>query len=361
MLDSLSKVSKKVVSVVGARPQFIKLAPLSREFRKSGFNEVIVHTGQHYDENMSDLFFKELEIPKPDYNLGIGSGSHGEQTGKMLIALEEVLIKERPDLVIVYGDTNSTLAGALCASKLHIKLAHVEAGLRSFNKNMPEEINRIVADHLSDILFVPTQTAVENLKREGITDGVYLVGDLMFDALMHFSRTSELKSKILEILNLAPKSYYLATIHRAENTDNYERLKGILEALSRLDKLVVFPVHPRTRNKIKDYHLESLLEKLLVIDPVGYLDMIQLEKHAKIILTDSGGVQKEAFWLKVPCITLRDETEWVETIRYGWNRLVGADRDKIVEAVLNIKSGENIDFSGEYSAPKICKVLEEVV
>lgn len=351
----------KIISIVGARPQFIKLAPLSKELRSSGFNEIIVHTGQHYDENMSDLFFEELEIPKPNYNLGIGSGSHGEQTGRMLIALEEVILKESPDLIIVYGDTNSTLAGALCASKLHIKLAHVEAGLRSFNKKMPEEINRIVADHLSDILFVPTQTALENLKREGIIDGVYLVGDLMFDALMHFSKISQTKSKILEALNLTPKSYYLATIHRAENTDNYDRLKNILESLAELDSLVVFPIHPRTLNRVRAYKLEHLLEKLLVIDPVGYLDMIQLEKNAQIILTDSGGVQKEAFWLRVPCITLRDETEWIETIKYNWNRLVGVDRDKILEAVLNIKDGEYIDFSSEYSASKICKVLEDVV
>lgn len=351
----------KVISIVGARPQFIKLAPLSKELRSSGFNEIIVHTGQHYDENMSDLFFEELEIPKPNYNLGIGSGSHGEQTGRMLIALEEVILKESPDLIIVYGDTNSTLAGALCASKLHIKLAHVEAGLRSFNKKMPEEINRIVADHLSDILFVPTQTALENLKREGIIDGVYLVGDLMFDALMHFSKISQTKSKILEALNLTPKSYYLATIHRAENTDNYDRLKNILESLAELDSLVVFPIHPRTLNRIRAYNLEHLLEKLLVIDPVGYLDMIQLEKNAQIILTDSGGVQKEAFWLRVPCITLRDETEWIETIKYNWNRLVGVDRDKILEALQNIKDGDYIDFSNEYSASKICKVLEDVV
>ena len=347
--------SVKIISIVGARPQFIKLVPLSKELRKSGFKEVIVHTGQHYDDNMSELFFKELEIPEPDYNLGIGSGSHGEQTGKMLIAIEDILLKENPDLVIIYGDTNSTLAGALASSKLHIPLAHIEAGLRSFNKNMPEEINRIVADHLSSLLFAPTETAIENLRREGIEKGVYLVGDIMFDALMHFSKISDAKSKILEALNLKPREYYLATIHRAENTDSYERLKNILEALSSLDKPVIFPVHPRTKKKVEEYNIEFLIEKIQVIEPVGYLDMIQLEKNAKVILTDSGGVQKEAFWLRVPCITLRDETEWVETVRYGWNRLVGADKEKILEAVKNIKPGEEVDFMNEYAAAKICE------
>ena len=349
-----------IVSIVGARPQFIKLAPLSRRLREEGFKEVIVHTGQHYDDNMSDLFFKELEIPEPDYNLGIGSGSHGNQTGRMLIAIEEVLLKEKPDLVIVYGDTNSTLAGALSASKLHIKLAHVEAGLRSFNRDMPEEINRIVADHLSDILFCPTETAVENLKREGITEGVYLVGDIMFDALMHFSKISETKSKILERLNLKPKEYYLVTIHRAENTDNYERLKNILTALSQLDIPVIFPIHPRTKNRVKEYNLESLLEKIQVIEPVGYLDMIKLEKNSRAILTDSGGIQKEAFWLRVPCITLRDETEWVETVKFGWNRLVGADCDKIISAVGSLHPGVEVNFENEYATSKICEVLKEV-
>ena len=349
----------KVVSIVGARPQFIKLAPLSKALREAGFKEVIVHTGQHYDDNMSELFFKELEIPEPDYNLGIGSGSHGEQTGRMLIAIEDILLKENPDLVIIYGDTNSTLAGALASSKLHIPLAHIEAGLRSFNKNMPEEINRIVADHLSSLLFAPTETAVENLRREGIEKGVYLVGDIMFDALMHFSKISDAKSKILEALNLKPREYYLATIHRAENTDNWERLKNILEALSSLDKPVIFPVHPRTKKKVEEYNLEFLIEKIQVIEPVGYLDMIQLEKNAKAILTDSGGVQKEAFWLRVPCITLRDETEWVETVRYGWNRLVGADKEKILDAVKSISPGEEVDFINEYAARKICGRIGE--
>jgi len=230
----------KILTVVGARPQFIKLAPLSKILRENGINEIIVHTGQHYDENMNDLFFKELEIPEPDYNLGIGSGNHGEQTGKMLIEIAKVILKENPDLVIVYGDTNSTLAGALAASKLHIKLAHVEAGLRSFNKRMPEEINRVLTDHISDILFCPTQTAVENLKNEGITNGVYLVGDVMFDALLHFSKISDMKNNILERLNIKPNEYYLDKIHRSENTDNYERHKNMLTAFSNMDKVVVF-------------------------------------------------------------------------------------------------------------------------
>jgi len=353
----------KILTVVGARPQFIKLAPLSKILRENGVNEIIVHTGQHYDENMNDLFFKELEIPEPDYNLGIGSGNHGEQTGRMLIEIEKIILKEKPDLVIVYGDTNSTLAGALAASKLHIKLAHVEAGLRSFNKRMPEEINRVLTDHVSDILFCPTQTAVENLKNEGITNGVYLVGDLMFDALLHFSKISDMKSNILEKLNIKPKEYYLATIHRAENTDNYERLKNILTAFSKLDEIVVFPIHPRTRKMISYYGLDGFLENdnVKVIDPVGYLDMLNLEKNAKAILTDSGGVQKEAFWLKVPCITLRDETEWVETVNLGWNRLVGSNVEKILEAVRDLKFGVDVSFDNDFSAKKMYEIIIKTI
>lgn len=352
----------KILTVVGARPQFIKLAPFSKVLRENGVNEIIVHTGQHYDENMNDLFFKELEIPEPDYNLGIGSGNHGEQTGKMLIEIEKIILKENPDLVIVYGDTNSTLAGALAASKLHIKLAHVEAGLRSFNKRMPEEINRVLTDHVSDILFCPTQTAVENLKNEGITKGVYLVGDVMFDALLHFSKISDMKSNILERLNIKPKEYYLATIHRAENTDDHERLKNILTAFSKMNEIVVFPIHPRTRKMINYYGVGDLLENdnIKLIDPVGYLDMLKLEKNAKAILTDSGGVQKEAFWLKVPCITLRDETEWIETVDLGWNRLVGSDVEKILEAVRNLKFGVDVNFENDFSAKKMYEIIKTV-
>jgi UDP-N-acetylglucosamine 2-epimerase len=275
----------------------------------------------------------------------------------MLIEIEKVLLKENPDMVIVFGDTNSTLAGALSASKLHIPLAHVEAGLRSFNKKMPEEINRILTDHISNILFCPTQTAVENLKKEGITKGVYLVGDIMFDALMHFSKISKVKSKILEKLNLKPKNYYLVTVHRAENTDNYERLKNILIALSQLDKPVIFPIHPRTKKMIEYFGLNNLLDVILVIKPVGYLDMLRLEKNAKAILTDSGGIQKEAFWLKIPCITLRDETEWIETVELGWNRLAGSDIEKILSAVKDLTHGNNIDFSEGFSANRMCEVI----
>src|SRR5450830_632895 len=321
----------KVVSPVGARPQCIKLALLSAELRRQGFSETIVHTGQHYDDNMSGLFFEELEIPEPDVNLEVGSGSHGVQTGRMLIAIEEVLLKERPDLVLVYGDTNSTLAGTLFASKLHIPSAHVEAGLRSFNKEMPEEINRIVADHLSDILLCPTETAVGNLEREGITKGVYLVGDLMMDALRHFSGIATSKSHILDTLGVTAKDYLLATVHRAENTDDHKRLASILAALSDIGRTVV--------------------------DPIGYLDMINLEQNALAILTDSGGVQKEAFWLRVPCITLRDETEWVETVASGWNTLTGANRENIVRRATNVSNGADMHFQQQHAASKICDVL----
>jgi UDP-N-acetylglucosamine 2-epimerase len=279
----------------------------------------------------------------------------------MLIEIEKIILKENPDLVIVYGDTNSTLAGALAASKLHVKLAHVEAGLRSFNKRMPEEINRVLTDHVSDILFCPTQTAVENLKNEGITKGVYLVGDVMFDALLHFSKISDMKSNILERLNIKPKEYYLATIHRAENTDNYERLKNILTAFSKMDEMVVFPIHPRTKKMINYYGLDDLLENdnVKVIDPVGYLDMLKLEQNAKAILTDSGGVQKEAFWLKVPCITLRDETEWIETVNLGWNRLVGSNVEKILKAVRDLKFGVDVNFDNDFSAKKMYEIIKK--
>ncbi|MBU4138641.1 MAG: UDP-N-acetylglucosamine 2-epimerase (non-hydrolyzing) [Euryarchaeota archaeon] len=311
----------KIVSIVGARPQFIKCAPLSRELRKV-HHEILVHTGQHYDHDMSDIFFEELNIPKPDYNLGIGSGSHGEQTGKMLTEIEKVLLKEKPDLVLVYGDTNSTLAGALAAVKLHIRVAHVEAGLRSFDRNMPEEINQVLTDHISDILFCPTQTAVDNLSKEGITQGVHLVGDVMLDALEYNKTVAEKKSKILEVLGLKKDKYLVITIHRPSNTDSRENLNNIIKALREIGEAVVFPVHPRTKKFLQEYGLD-FPANVRLMDPLGYLDMLKLMAGARKILTDSGGIQKEAYMLGVPCVTLRENTEWVETLEGGWNVLVG--------------------------------------
>jgi len=321
----------KIASIVGARPNFVKLAPVSREIRKN-LDEVIIHTEQHYDYEMDRIFFQELGIPDPDYHLGIGSGSHGRQTGDMLKGIEEILLKESPDIALVFGDTNTTLAGALAASKLHIPVAHVEAGLRSFNKKMPEEVNRVLVDHCSEFLFCPTKTAVENLCKECIVDGVSLTGDVMLDILQECITIAEKSSKILEELELRPKEYYLATVHRAENTDDPERLKNIVDALCSIED-VVFPCHPRTRKRLEDLHLwDRVKESLQVINPVGYLDMLLLEKNACKILTDSGGVQKEAYMLQTPCITMRDETEWVETIEDGWNLLVGSDKKTIIEA-----------------------------
>ncbi|MBW6394561.1 UDP-N-acetylglucosamine 2-epimerase (non-hydrolyzing) [Thermus sp. SYSU G05001] len=321
---------RKILTVVGARPQFIKAAAVSRVLRAiPAVREVLVHTGQHYDDNMSRVFFEELEIPEPDYHLGIGGGTHGQNTGRMLEAIERVLLGERPDWVLVYGDTDSTLAGALAAAKLHIPVAHVEAGLRSFNRRMPEEINRVLTDHISDLLFGPTETAVQNLLREGISpDRIHLVGDVMYDAALYYGEKAEKHSQILRRLGLVPKGYILATVHRAENTDDPSRLRVILEALAQVHREVpvVIPVHPRTRKRVEALGLLSLLEQLLAVEPVGYLDMVMLEKNAQLIATDSGGVQKEAFFYEVPCITLREETEWVELVELGWNKLCSPER-----------------------------------
>ncbi|MCD4798580.1 MAG: UDP-N-acetylglucosamine 2-epimerase (non-hydrolyzing), partial [Methanosarcinales archaeon] len=328
----------KIASIVGARPNFIKCAPLSREIRKE-FNEVIIHTGQHYDYEMNKVFFEELNIPEPDYHLDVGSGSHGYQTGEMIKRIEEVLLKEEPDLVLVYGDTNSTIAGALAASKLHITVAHIESGLRSYDKSMPEEINRILTDHCSDILFCPTETSADNLKREGVMNGVHLTGDVMVDALKENIKIAEKKERILDEIDLKSKEYYLATIHRAENTDDFERLENIVDAFCEIGNLV-FPCHPRTEKCLKGFGLwDRLVENTRVIRPVGYLDMLMLEKNARKVLTDSGGVQKEAYIFKVPCITLRDNTEWVETVEDGWNVLVGADEEKIVREANEFEPG----------------------
>ena len=364
----------KIVTVVGARPQFIKAAAVSRAIQvfnqrhrsKKQIQELLVHTGQHYDYLMDKVFFEELELPNPDYHLGVGSGSHAKQTAMMLERIETVLLKEKPEVVMVYGDTNSTLSGGLAAAKLNLPVAHVEAGLRSYNRTMPEEVNRILTDHLSTFLFCPTAQAVKNLSKEGIKDGktilVKKVGDVMYDSVLYYSELAEKKSTILQDLKLvgpqsalrhAPRrvhgspephmvqgavripNYYLATLHRAENTDNPNTLKSILSALNEIakDVPVILPLHPRTKKMIKANRLFSKTQRIKLIDPVPYLDMLKLEKHAKAILTDSGGVQKEAYWFGVPCFTLRDETEWVETIHSGWNILVGAGKERIVEEV----------------------------
>ena len=323
----------KILSIIGARPQFIKCAPLSRTLRKN-HQEILVHTGQHYDQNMSDVFFSELNIPKPDYNLAIGSASHGEQTGQMLIEIEKVILKEKPDMVLVYGDTNSTIAGALAASKLHIPVAHVEAGLRSFDRTMPEEINRVLTDHVCDLLFCPTETAVKNLKAEGITTGVHNVGDVMMDAVLYNSKIAEEKSTILADLNLNAGQYLLATVHRASNTDSRQNLTSIINAFVDCGETIVFPVHPRTAKYMKQYGLwEKASANLVLTEPVGYLDMLKLTGSSKKVLTDSGGLQKEACMLGVPCITLRENTEWVETVEAGWNVLVGAEYGEILEQI----------------------------
>ena len=351
----------KIVSIVGVRPQFIKCSPVSKELRRD-HQEILVHTGQHYDYEMSQLFFEELGIPKPDYTLDVGSGLQGAQTGEMLIKIEKVLIKEKPHFVLVYGDTNSTIAGALAAVKLHIPVGHIEAGLRSFDTSMPEEINRILTDHASDILFVPTKTAVENLKKEGISDRVHLTGDVMYDALLHNIKIAE-KSNILEMLHVTSKDYFLVTIHRQSNTDDAENLSNILNALSQVEGKVLFPVHPRTQKFIKTYGLEEKIkDNVSLVKPVGYIDFLWLEKNAKKILTDSGGIQKEAYLLKIPCITLRENTEWVETIEDGWNVLVGADTEKITEAAKSFTppQKQSNHFGDGKASEKIKRILDDL-
>lgn len=339
---------KKIVTIVGARPQFIKAAVISRLIRdeyKDSFSEILVHTGQHFDANMSDVFFKEMDIPKPDYNLNISSLSHGAMTGRMLEEIENVILSEKPDIVLVYGDTNSTLAGALAAAKLHIPVAHIEAGLRSFNMKMPEEINRILTDRVSAWLFCPTDTAVQNLKNEGQVTApdslIANVGDIMLDASLFYRRKLDSVKPGIEI---PEHDFILCTLHRAENTDDPERLKSILGALNEIsnDIQVILPLHPRTKNKIAQLSAghSSLItnhSSFKIIDPVGFFDMLRLENACSMILTDSGGVQKEAYFFKKPCITMRDQTEWVETVEAGWNVIVGADKERICEAVRSFK------------------------
>jgi UDP-GlcNAc3NAcA epimerase len=349
----------KIISVIGARPQFIKYAPLSKELRRL-HHDVLIHTGQHYDYNMNKVFFDELGIPKPDYNLGIGSGTHACQTGDMLKGIEDILLKEKPEMVMVYGDTNSTLAGALAAVKLHIKVAHVEAGLRSFDRSMPEEINRVLTDHCANLLFCPTQTAVDNLNREGITRGVYLTGDVMVDASLYARDRSE-SSDILEKLSLKSKQYLLATIHRASNTDIKENLESIVDALCRLGETVVLPLHPRTEKQLKSFNLyDKLASCVKLTEPLGYLEFTKLLNNAKKVLTDSGGVQKEAYLFKVPCITLRDSTEWVETLIDGWNVLVGTDAERIVSTVCSFQpSPKHGEVFGNGACERIAGILRD--
>ena len=327
----------KILTVIGTRPQFIKAAPVSRAMRDRHarkIDEILVHTGQHYDDSMSQVFFDELDILRPHYNLAIAGGNHGTMTGRMLEAIEDVLLQEKPDWVLVYGDTNSTLAGALAAAKLHIPVAHVEAGLRSFNRCMPEEVNRIVADRVSILLFCPTETAVNRLASEGMTNGVSLVGDVMYDAALLYRSRARQHSQCLRQLNLRAGDYALATCHRAENTDNLDRLGEIMSALRTIAEQipVVLPLHPRTRKRLAALGMTRMLDKVAVTDPLPFLDMVALEQSARVILTDSGGVQKEAFFYGVPCITMRDETEWVETVNSGANQLVGASHTRILAA-----------------------------
>jgi len=337
----------KILTVVGARPQFIKAAAVSRLIRDQYCDkilEVIVHTGQHHDENMSQVFFDQLDIPKPDVNLAIAGGHHGEMTGRMLQGIEKVLLEQRPDWVLVYGDTNSTLAGALAAAKLHIPVAHVEAGLRSFNMRMPEEVNRVLTDRMSSLLFCPTDTAVQNLLKEGMVNGVHQVGDVMFDAALFYGERALTGSSVLKDLSLHYKRFALATCHRAQNTDDLSNLREILTALNQIateHMPVVLPLHPRTRKKIQHFKLEQLLECLIITEPLAFLDMMALEKAAAAILTDSGGVQKEALFHAVPCITMRDETEWTETVTLGWNKLVGANSAAIKQAFCQLASGSS--------------------
>lgn len=360
---------KKILTVVGARPQFVKAAMLSRALRAEGcFDEAIVHTGQHYDPGMSDVFFEQLEIPVPRHALGIAGGGHGDMTGRMLCALEPVLQAEKPDVLLVYGDTNSTLAGALAAAKLHIPIAHVEAGLRSFNRRMPEEINRIMTDHLSSQLYCPTEQSVNNLANEGIRNGVFEVGDIMYDAALHFGNAEKFPVKPSGLSRLAIGQYVLATVHRQENTDDPVKLARIITALNALsrDIPVVLPLHPRTRAKLDECGLSAtLLPGIDVVSPLGYREMLAMERNSSLIVTDSGGVQKEAYFYKVPCLTLRDQTEWGELVDLGWNRLVNVLNDDILDAARMAlgSSGDTlaVPYGRGDTAERIVRCMREVL
>ena len=348
----------KIISVVGARPQFIKLAILSKELREN-HNEIIIHTGQHYDDNMSRYFFEEMQIAKPDYNLNIGSGSHGKQTAEMLIGLEDIFLHQKPDVVITFGDTNTTLATGLAATKLNIPVAHVEAGLRSHNREMPEEINRILTDHISDYLFAPTLTAMENIKIENLYGKPFLVGDVMYDSLLYYGKIAEQNSRILKNLKLKQKEYILLTLHRPYNVDNIQKLQNIFSALKQTKRFIVLPVHPRTRKMIESTNT-IIPENISIIEPLGYLDFIFLQKHSEKIITDSGGIQKEAYLNGIPCITIRPETEWIETVKAGWNVLVGDKKDQLIDNCLHFKPSHNRPryFGDGNSSKKIISILE---
>lgn len=354
----------KIVTVVGARPQFIKACMVSKRLQQDKqIKEILVHTGQHYDAKMSDVFFEQLQMVKPSYHLKVGSGSHAKQTGDMLIKLEDVMLAEKPDAVLVYGDTNSTIAASIAAAKLHIPIIHVEAGLRSFNRHMPEEINRIVTDHLSSLLLCPSQAAAELLKKEGIDQHVYVTGDIMFDAVKYYREQACEQSSILSRLKLSPNQYYAATIHRAENTDHPKRLTSIFKALSSLDKPVILPLHPRTKKHLQELHLQpDQTSSLQLIEPLDYFDMLALMSQSKTIITDSGGVQKEAYMLEIPCVTLRDETEWVETVDAKWNQLVSANEAKgITNAIqqMNKPTTHPALFGDGHAANKIYKAIKQ--
>lgn len=370
------KIKIKVVHIVGARPQFIKMASVVRamdKFRKEKKTDIrsfIIHTGQHYDDNMSNIFFRELMIPKPKYNLGIGSSSHGVQTAEMITGLEKIIHREHPEFVFLYGDTNSTLAGAIASSKVKYYrdgrffirpfIVHIEAGLRSFDKTIPEEVNRVLTDHVSDLLFCPTSAAVNNLRNEGITKGVYMTGDVMYDSILYNLKLARARKGLFAGLKIQPKKYFLLTVHREENTNDFRKLTDILLNIDRLPLPVIFPVHPRTRKVMSAR--EEKFRNLIPIDPVSYLDMLNLEKNAKIIITDSGGVQKEAYVAGVPCITLRNTTEWVETVASGWNILTGTDGKKLFSAVRKFMhmdaQGQRKYLYGDGKAS--CKIIKEV-
>lgn len=349
----------KVVTVLGARPQFIKSWALSHALRLADTQEIVVHTGQHYDEALSGRFFTELGLAEPHHHLGVGSGPHGAQTGKMIEGIERVLAEEKPDWVLVYGDTNSTLAAALAAVKLHQPVAHIEAGLRSFNRRMPEEINRVLTDHASTLLLCPSRAAIVNLAREGITRGVHEVGDVMQDSLRHFAARARTSSRVLEQLGLPSEAYHVATLHRAELTDNLPALRRLLSLLNELDRPVILPLHPRTRHLLeRNGGVPANGGQLQIIAPLGYLDMVRLVGSCRRVLTDSGGLQKEAYWMHRPCITLRPQTEWVETVEAGWNIVTDCDPERIRAALASDPPAAHPDLYGDgHAAEKIVSAL----